>query len=231
MRWSHAAHQASARQSGNSFFPPLGWWGRLGAQRRAVWGGCERKVSWAEQWVGVWVEPSSPARSAALTVPSLWLFSRGSWWEWGGQAAGVCLHTEPCCVPRSFQHMAEALELTKEKKRLPLKKKGAGKVPHTLSGSSFFRLKRASRHLWLVTLRNLGHPVSLAVFMVNQRRWLIYQLPSAPDMLACLDLSWDEEACLQVFLQQIICPASWSHPWHKKPDYTSMLFFFFLCFF
>lgn len=82
-----------------------------------MWGGYERKVSWAEQWVGVWVEPSSPAQSAALTVPSLWLFSRGIWWEWGGQAAGVCLHTEPCCVPRSFQRMAEALELSKEKKK------------------------------------------------------------------------------------------------------------------
>lgn len=60
------------------FFSRLGWWGRLGAQRRAVWGGCEWKVSWAEHWVGVWVEPSSPVQSAALTEPSLWLFSRGS---------------------------------------------------------------------------------------------------------------------------------------------------------
>lgn len=139
MRWSHAAHQASARQSGNSFFLPLGWWGRLGAQRRAVWGGCERKVSWAEQWVGVWVEPSSPAWSAALTVPSLWLFSRGSWWEWGGQAAGVCLHTEPCCVPRSFQHMAEALELTKEKKKTSTKKKRCWKSTSHFVREQFFQ--------------------------------------------------------------------------------------------
>lgn len=193
-----------------------------------MWGGYERKVSWAEQWVGVWVEASSPAQSAALTVPSLWLFSRGSWWEWGGQAAGVCLHTEPCCVPRSFQHMAEALELSKEKKKkTSTKKNGAGKVPHTLSGSSFFRLKRASRHLWLVTLWNVCHPVSLTVFMMNQRWWLIHQFPSAPNVLAYLDLTWGEEAWLQVFLQQIICSASWAHPWHKKPDYTTVLFFVF----
>lgn len=41
----------------------------------------------------------------------------------GGQAVGVCLHTEACCVPRSFQHMAEALKLTKEKKKSTSTKK------------------------------------------------------------------------------------------------------------
>lgn len=57
-----------------------------------------------------------------------------------GEADGVCLHTEVCCPLCSLQHMAKALELTKKKKRHPLKKQ-AGKVPHTLSGSRFLRLK------------------------------------------------------------------------------------------
>lgn len=111
----------------------------------------------------------------------------------------------------------------RKKKNFHLKKKKVLEKYLTLSGSSFFRLKRASRHLWAVRLWNVCHPPSLAVFMMNQRWWLIHQVPSAPNALAYLDLSWGEEAGLQVFLQQIICSVSWFHPW---PDYTTVVCFF-----
>lgn len=59
-----------------------------------------------------------PNSNWALTEPSLSLQQRELvGMAVGGGAVGVCLHTEACCVPRSFQHMAEALELTKERKK------------------------------------------------------------------------------------------------------------------
>lgn len=96
--------------------------GRLRAQRGAVWGGCERKLSWAGMkgwgWRGIWAQPWSLVQLMALTEAGLWPYRGESWREKGerGEADWVCLHTEVCCPLDSLQHMAKALGLTEEKK-------------------------------------------------------------------------------------------------------------------
>lgn len=178
-KWGSHIQLIKLQTVGEQNFLPLGWWGSLGAQRRAVWGGCERKVSWAEQWVGVWVEPSSPVQSAALTEPSLWPFSRGSWWDWGGQAAGgLSAHWALLCAQKLPAYGRSIKSHQRKRKKTCTENKVLEKYL-TLSGISFFRLKHASRHCWFVMLWNVCHPVSLTVFMMNQRWWLIHQFPSA----------------------------------------------------
>lgn len=65
-----------------------------------------------------WVFESNQARRCSRPLSQSPVCGRSAEGAGGNEEgkAGVCLHTEPCCVPRSFQHMAEALELTKEKK-------------------------------------------------------------------------------------------------------------------
>lgn len=118
---SWSCYQAWARQWRKQVF--FGG-GGLRAQRGAVWGGCEQKVSWAGMEVG--------EGEGGLVEPS-----PGRWWSWwlsqrpvcgpigervGGRRGREGRQTGSVCTLRSVvlsaasKHMAKALGLTREKK-------------------------------------------------------------------------------------------------------------------